>query len=240
MIRYDRNILINEIGAEGQTKLLSAKVLICGAGGLGSTVIANLAAAGVGTIGIVDNDILELSNLNRQYIHKFANIGQAKINSAKNWIQEFNPDINIKTYNVRLDENNYQSIAGEYDLIIDCFDSFESKFLLNNIALKMNKSLIAGGVTEFRGQVTTVLPHKSACLRCLLPDADPEAYVVKGVISPTVSMIASVESMEAVKLILGTGELLTNQLLVFDGLQMNFKKLKFERNKNCKWCKDYE
>ena len=126
--RYNRNILISQVGEEGQKKLARAKILVCGAGGLGSTVLANLASVGIGTIGhigIIDNDVLELSNLNRQYIHKLEDIGKVKVESAKKWIQEFNPEINVNTYQTRLDENNYQDIVKNYDLIIDCFDSFK-------------------------------------------------------------------------------------------------------------------
>jgi len=200
--RYNRNILVPQVGEEGQKKLSQAKVLVCGAGGLGSTVLANLASVGIGTLGIIDNDVLELSNLNRQYIHKFANIGKVKVESAKQWINEFNPEINVNTYPIRLDENNYGEIVKDYDFIMDCFDSFQSKFLLNKIALQTGKTLIHGGVTEFFGQVTVIVPGKTACLNCIL--SEPDANVVKGVLSPAVTTIASIEAMEAVKLILNS------------------------------------
>lgn len=234
--RYNRNILINDIGEEGQKKLLASKVLVLGAGGLGSTVIANLAAVGVGNIGIVDNDKLELSNLNRQYIHKFENIGKIKVESAKEWIQSFNPDISVKIYPIRLGENNYKEIVDEYDLIVDCFDSFKSKFLLNAIAIKSGKTLIHGGVTEFYGQVTTILPGKTACLACIIPDFDTSAYVVKGVLSPAVTTIASIEAMEVVKNLLNIGETLQNTLLTYNGLHMEFKKIRLNKNPQCPLC----
>lgn len=232
--RYNRNILIEKIGEEGQEKLAQAKILVCGAGGLGSTVLANLASVGIGTIGIVDNDVLELSNLNRQYIHKFDAIGGIKVESAKKWINEFNPEINVKTYQTRLDENNYQDIVKDYDFIMDCFDSFKSKFLLNKIAVQTGKTLIHGGVTEFFGQVTTIVPGRTACLKCILPDED--AYVVKGVLSPAVTTIASIEAMEAVKYILKTGQSLENRLLSYDGLNMTFKTINISKNPNCGLC----
>jgi molybdopterin/thiamine biosynthesis adenylyltransferase len=234
--RYNRNILVDSVGEEGQKDLLSSRILIAGAGGLGSTVIANLAAVGIGTIGIVDNDKLELSNLNRQYIHKFENIGTSKVESAKEWISQFNPDINVKTYNLRLDENNYKDIVGEYDIIVDCFDSFNSKFLLNKICIEQNKPLIHGGVTEFFGQVMTIIPHQSACLACLIPDYDINTYVIKGVISPAVSTIASIQSMEAVKVILGIESSLVNELLTYDGKKQEFRKIKIHQNKDCPLC----
>lgn len=232
--RYNRNILISQISEEGQKKLSKAKILVCGAGGLGSTVLTNLASVGIGTIGIVDNDILELSNLNRQYIHKFDNIGKIKVESAKNWINEFNPEINVNTYQTRLDENNYQDIVKDYDLIMDCFDSFKSKFLLNKIAVQTGKTLVHGGVTEFYGQVTTIIPGKTACLNCILPEEDK--YFVKGVLSPAVATIASIEAMEAVKVILNLGERLENRLLSYDGLNMKFKTINISRNAHCKLC----
>lgn len=232
--RYNRNILIEKIGEEGQEKLAQARILVCGAGGLGSTVLANLASVGIGTIGIVDTDVLELSNLNRQYIHKFDAIGGIKVESAKKWINEFNPEINVKTYQTRLDETNYQDIVKDYDFIMDCFDSFKSKFLLNKIAVQTGKTLIHGGVTEFFGQVTTIVPGRTACLKCILPDED--AYVVKGVLSPAVTTIASIEAMEAVKYILKTGQSLENRLLSYDGLNMNFKTINISKNPNCDLC----
>lgn len=232
--RYNRNILVEQIGEEGQKKLKQAKVLVCGAGGLGSTVLANLASLGIGTIGIVDNDVLELSNLNRQYIHKFTNIGKVKVESAKKWIAEFNPEITVNTYEIRLSEENYRDIIKDYDLIMDCFDSFKSKFLLNKIAVETGKTLIHGGVTEFFGQVTTIVPHKTACLNCIL--ADDSSYMVKGVLSPAVTTIASIEAMEAVKVILNIGERLEDRLLSYNGLTMQFKTIKLSRNLHCKLC----
>lgn len=237
MERYNRNILVPQVGEEGQEKLANAKVLVCGAGGLGSTVLANLASLGVGTIGqigIIDNDVLELSNLNRQYIHKFENIGKVKVESAKQWINEFNPEINVKTYQTRLDENNYSEIVKDYDFIMDCFDSFKSKFLLNEIAINTGKTLIHGGVTEFYGQVTVIVPGKTACLKCILPEEG--GYVVKGVLSPSVSVISSLEATEAVKLILNTGERLENRLLSYNGLTMQFKTINIAKNPNCDLC----
>lgn len=232
--RYNRNMLVPQVGEEGQAKISNAKILVCGAGGLGSTVLANLASLGVGTIGIVDNDVLELSNLNRQYIHKYENLGKVKVDSAKQWINEFNPAINVKTYQTRLDENNYSEIVKDYDFIMDCFDSFKSKFLLNEIAIKTGKTLVHGGVTEFYGQVTVVVPGKTACLKCILPEEG--GYIVKGVLSPSVSIISSIEATEALKLILNVGDRLENRLLSYDGLKMQFKTINIAKNPNCELC----
>lgn len=235
--RYNRNILISQIGEEGQKKLAQAKILVCGAGGLGSTVLTSLSSLGIGTIGqigIIDNDVLELSNLNRQYIHKFDTLGKSKVESAKKWINEFNPEINVITYPIRLDEENYSDIVKDYDFIMDCFDSFKSKFLLNKIAVQTGKTLIHGGVTEFFGQVSVIVPRKTACLSCILPEED--AYIVKGVLSPAVSTIASIESMEAVKYILKIGENLENKLLSYNGLTMQFKTINIAKNDSCSLC----
>lgn len=233
MDRYNRNIIIENISKAGQKKLLASRVLVAGCGGLGSTVIANLASLGVGHIGLVDNDCLELSNLNRQYIHKLSAIGELKTKSAKKWIEQYNKDIEVETFEKRLNKENFSEIVKDYDYIVDCFDSFQSKLLLNDIALMAQKILISGGVCEFKGQVMTIIPQQSACLRCLFPEADKVDYQVKGVISPTVSTIASIESMELVKLILNQGELLTNKMLVFDGLNMKFKIVNAKINANC-------
>lgn len=231
--RYNRNILVPEVGIKGQKKLSDAKVLVCGAGGLGSTVIVNLASLGVGHIGIIDNDTVELSNLNRQYIHNLSSLKHPKTDSAKAWVQNYNRDIQTETFKIRLDKKNYIDIVAKYDILADCFDSFESKFLLNDIALDTEKPLVHGGVTEFRGQVMTVIPRKTACLRCVFPQ-DEQEYAVKGVVSPAVAAIASIESMEVLKLILNIGMLLTDKMLVFDGLRMNFKTINVERAKNCR------
>ena len=229
MQRYSRNILL--IGNQGQTKLLKSKVLICGCGGLGSTVIMNLAGSGVGTIGLIDDDVVEVSNLNRQFIHK--NIGEDKVTSAKKRILEYNPEITVNTYKIRLDQNNYQSIVKDYDVIIDCFDSYKSKFLLNDIAVETGKTLIHGGVTEYFGQVTVIKPS-TPCLRCIFPDIDLGKEVPKGILSPVVSTVASIQSMEAVKQILNTGEPLEGLLLTYNALTNDFKKLKITKNTACK------
>ena len=229
MQRYSRNILL--IKDAGQTKLLKSKVLICGCGGLGSTVIMNLAGSGVGTIGLIDDDVVEVSNLNRQFIHK--NIGEDKVTSAKKRILEYNPEITVNTYKIRLDENNYQSIVKDYDIIIDCFDSYKSKILLNDIAVETGKTLIHGGVTEYFGQVTVIKPS-TPCLRCIFSDIDLGKEVPKGILSPVVSTVASIQSMEAVKQILNTGEPLEGLLLTYNALTNDFKKLKITKNTACK------
>ncbi|EKE04101.1 MAG: UBA/ThiF-type NAD/FAD binding protein [uncultured bacterium] len=233
--RYNRNILIKAIDIDGQLKLLNSKVLICGAGGLGSTVISSLTSVGIGTIGIVDNDSIEISNLNRQFIHSFEKIGEAKVNSAKDWIGQYNPDINVKTYHVRLNLDNCDEILKEYDVIVDCFDSFESKFTLNKACVRNKKILVHGGVTEFSGQVMTILPGKTACLNCLFPEFEKNSET-KGVLSPAVSTIGSIQAMEVVKILLNFKKLLVNGFLSYDGMEHSLRKITIKQNKNCPVC----
>ncbi len=235
--RYSRNILINEISDEGQGKLLKSKVLVAGAGGLGSTVLANLASLGVGNVGIVDYDNVELSNLNRQYIHKFNNINKLKTDSAEEWLRSYNPDIKIDKYKLKLTYTNSNEIIEKYDVIIDCFDSYKSKFELNNICVKHEKPLVHAGVTEFSGQVMTIIPGKTACLYCIFTEPELGSYVLKGIISPTVSYAASVQSSEAVKVLLNLNKkLLTNCLFSFNLLDNEFRKIKMEKNPKCPAC----
>ena len=236
MDRYNRNKLIKEIGEAGQKKLEQSKVLVCGCGGLGSTVITNLASMGIGTIGIVDFDDIEVSNLNRQYLHSPENIGNKKVLSAANWIKHYNPEIDVRVFDLMLDNKNYKSVTDDFDLIIDCFDSYKSKFLLNEIAIKTEKTLIHGGISEFYGQVTVIKKGETPCLRCILPDAEVDTLFSKGTISPAVSTIASIQSMEAAKNILSTGEPLKNVLLTYNGLSSEFKKLKISKNSDCPLC----
>ncbi len=236
MERYNRNILIKEIGTKGQNILLKSKILVAGAGGLGSTVITSLACMGVGSIGIIDDDSVELSNLNRQYIHNIKSISKFKTDSAQEWVEKFNPDIEINTYRLRFD-HSYSALLSYYDLVIDCFDSYKSKFVLNDACIKKNKILIHGGVSEFYGQVLKVIPNKTACLRCLFPDKENLPNEIKGVISPSISTIGSIQSMEALKHILKLEEkALENTLLFFNGLKQSYKKIQIHKNKKCLIC----
>ena len=226
MERYNRNIAL--IGQDGQNKLLSAKVLVCGCGGLGSFVIANLAALGIGNIGLVDDDSVETSNFNRQFLHN--TIGEKKVLSAQKWINTFNPEINTKTYETRLNISNYSYIIKDYEIIVDCFDSYESKFLLNDIAVKEKKILIHGGVSEFYGQATVIKPG-TPCLRCLCDYV--EDNVPKGIISPVVSVIASIQAVEVTKQILNLPNTLEGLLLTYNGIKNEFKKLQMNKSSDC-------
>ena len=168
LTRYARNMEKEGLTLDIQERLITSKVLVMGAGGLGSGVIMNLAAIGVGQIKIVDCDVVDETNLNRQIIHKYKNIGRAKVMSAKDWIQEFNPDIKVELDKTKLHELNYFNTIENYDIIVDCFDTNEAKYMLNEIAIRHNKILVHGGVRGFRGQVTTIIPNRTGCLSCAI------------------------------------------------------------------------
>ena len=234
--RYQRNLEQDGITKEAQEKLFASRVLVMGAGGLGSGVIMNLAGLGVGQIKIIDGDILEESNLNRQIIHKYKNIGRAKVISAKDWVQEFNPDIKVELDKIRINELNYFNIIQGYDIIVDCFDSYESKYMLNEIALRHNKVLIHGGVQGFRGQVTTIVPTKTGCLSCVMQKPQTFKEEIYASISPVVNLISSLQAQEVLKVVTGVGEPLLNKILIFDGLKSEFKILNYAKNMACEVC----
>ncbi len=224
------------ISLESQQKLLKAKVLVMGAGGLGSGVIMNLAALGVGQIKVIDDGIIEESNFNRQLIHKYKNLGRAKVISAKDWISEYNPDIKVEMDKIKLNEFNYFNIIQGYDIIIDCFDNYEQKYLLNEIAIRHNKILIHGGAQGFWGQVTTIVPKKTGCLSCVMQKPKTFNKETFATFSTVVNTISALQAHEAFKIITGNGEILLNKLLVFDGLKSSFKTLTFSKNAACETC----
>jgi len=233
---FSRNILVPQVGAEGQKKISSSSVLVAGCGGLGSTVIANLCGLGVKRIGIIDDDVLELANLNRQHIHKISNIGKIKTESASDFIENYHPEIQVDSYKIRLNDKTNFDFSSEYDFVIDCFDSFKSKLDLNRQCVKHKKTLIHGGVTEFYGQVAVIIPKQTACLACLITVKEDEKQVIKGVLSPAVTAIASIQSMEAVKIMLGQPISLAGRILFYDGLRQKYKKIDAVKLNNCKVC----
>ena len=235
-LRYQRNIEKDGITEADQEKLRNARVIVMGAGGLGSGVIMNLAALGVGQIKIIDGDIIEESNFNRQIIHKYKNIGRAKVISAKDWIQEFNPEIKVELDKIRVNELNYFNIIQNYDIIIDCFDSYEAKYMLNEIVVRHKKVLIHGGVQGFRGQVTTIVPPKTGCLACVMQKPRIFREEIFASLSPVVNVVAALEAQEALKVITGVGEPLMNKLLIFDGEKSEFKTLSYSKNIACDVC----
>lgn len=239
--RYSRHIVLKEVGAKGQKKLLNAKVLIIGAGGLGSPVSMYLAAAGVGTIGIADADEVDLANLQRQIIHATKNAGKAKVLSAKETIEAMNPDVTVNTYPTFVTSKNIMDLIKDYDFIIDCTDSFPAKFLINDACVMAKKPFSHAGVIRFQGQLMTYVPGKGPCYRCIFKSPPPKDAVPTckqvGVIGAVVGVIGSLQAMEAIKYILGVGELLTGYLLTYDALKMEFRKVKLPTNtEDCEVC----
>ncbi len=240
--KYARHLALKEIGETGQEKLLNAKILIIGTGGLGSPASAYLAAAGIGTLGLVDFDKVELSNLQRQIIHMTKNIGKPKLLSAKETLSNINPDINIITYNEYLGHNNITDIINDinYDFILDCTDNFESKFLINDACVALKKPFSHGGVISFRGQTMTYIPGKGPCYRCVfvnppLDGAVPTSKQV-GIIGTSPGVIGTIQATEAIKCILHIGNPLAEHLLIYDGLKMEFRKIKISKRKGCAAC----
>ena len=241
--RYARNVIIREIGTEGQEKLLNSSVLVIGAGGLGSPAIMYLASAGVGTIGIADNDKVDLSNLQRQIIHTTKTIGTAKVSSAKQAVLARNPDIKVNTYNEFINAYNIMELIREYDFIIDATDNFSAKFLINDACVLAGKPFSHAGVIRFEGQTMTYVPGISPCYRCIFQEPPEEGTVPnckqEGILGAAAGIIGSIQAMEAVKYLLNLGNLLTGYLLVYDGLNMEFRKVKLpDRTAACPVCGD--
>jgi adenylyltransferase/sulfurtransferase len=238
--RYSRHILLDDVGIEGQEKLLTAKVLIVGAGGLGCPAALYLAAAGVGTIGIVDNDCVEVSNLQRQIAHFTKDINIPKVESAAEKMYAINPDITVKTYKDFLCADNINSIIAGYDFVIDGTDNFPTKFLVNDACVLKGIPFSHGGILRFNGQTMTVVPGESACYRCSFrepppPDAVPSCAQA-GVLGAIAGMLGTIQATEALKYITDVGELLTNRLLTFDARTLAFRNINLARQKSCPLC----
>ncbi len=228
--RYSRNILLREIGIKGQQKLLSSKVLVVGAGGLGSPAAMYLATAGVGTIGIADKDKVELSNLNRQIIHTTNKIGKDKTESAKDTINNLNLDITVNIHNGLITKQNISEIISQYDFIIDATDNFETKFLINDSCVFAKKPFSHAGVVGFQGQLMTYIPNKSCCYRCVFKEPPPKDCILScskdGILGATAGIIGTLQATEAIKYILSIGELLTGYMLTYNALTNEFRKIK--------------
>ncbi len=237
--RYDRNILLNGVGMEGQEKLLKSKVLVVGAGGLGSPVAFYLAAAGVGTLGIIDADEVDYSNLQRQIIHSTADVGRPKVLSAAKKLRELNPDLVVKDYQEKLGENNYLQIIKDYDVVVDGTDNFPTRFLINEACARYGTAYMYGGVLGYVGQAMTIIPGSSPCLRCIFP-REPGAKTPTcrevGILGAVPGVIGSLLATETVKYLLDLGELLTGRILTYDALSMQFFSVDTERNPECSTC----
>lgn len=238
--RYSRQILLQDVGVEGQQKLFNGKVLIIGAGGLGSPVALYLAAAGVGTLGIADADSVDLSNLQRQIIHFTEDVGIPKVESAAKKMRELNPDIDVRTYHEFLRAENIRDLIKDYDFVIDGTDNFAAKFLINDACVLEKIPFSHGGILRFHGQTMTVLPGESTCYRCVFTAPPPKGAVPTcsegGILGAVAGMLGTIQAAEALKFLTGAGSLLTNALLSFDAKEMNFRKVQFKRNRRCAVC----
>jgi molybdopterin/thiamine biosynthesis adenylyltransferase/rhodanese-related sulfurtransferase len=238
--RYSRHLLVPEVGEAGQFKLLDSRVLLIGAGGLGSPAAYYLAAAGVGTLGIIDADVVEESNLQRQIIHNTNRIGQYKAESARESIEALNPDVKVITYIERLDESNVARIIADYDVIIDGTDNFPTRYLLNDAALIADKPVVHGSVFRFEGQLTVFKPYEGPCYRCLYPEPPPPALAPScaeaGVLGVLPGIIGLLQATETIKLLLGIGDPLVGRLMTYDALAGEFSELHLFRDPHCPAC----
>jgi sulfur-carrier protein adenylyltransferase/sulfurtransferase len=238
--RYSRHTLIPEVGVDGQIKLLNAKVLLIGAGGLGSPSGLYLAAAGVGTLGIVDDDLVDESNLQRQVIHSLERVGTPKTESARKTIEGLNPDVNVVEHRTRLDASNILDIIGDYDILVDGADNFPTRYLLNDAAVRLRKPVVSASILTFDGQISTFIPYEGPCYRCLYPSPPPAELAPScsenGVLGVMAGIMGLLQANEVIKLAIGIGEPLVGRLLLFEALSTTFTELKVRRDPDCPVC----
>ena len=243
LIRYSRHFLLPEVGEDGQAKLLQAKVLMVGAGGLGSPAAYYLAAAGVGTLGIIDNDVVDISNLQRQILHANDRVGMPKVESAKKTLEALNPDVKVVPYQAKLTSGNIMEIIKDYDFVVDGCDNFPTRYLVNDACVLTKKPNVHGSIFQFEGQATIFYPGEGPCYRCLYPEPPPAELAPScaeaGVLGVLPGLIGVIEALEAIKLILGKGDTLIGRLLCFNTLTMEINTLKLRRDPNCPMCGDH-
>jgi len=239
--RYSRHIIMPQVGSRGQRALLDSKVLVVGAGGLGGPVALYLALAGVGTIGLVDFDVVDLSNLQRQVLHNTGTVGMPKVQSAIQTLARYNPDANVIPHEFPINSENAMELVKEYDIVVNGADNFATRYLVNDAAYLNDKPVVDGSILIFDGQVTVYQPGKG-CYRCLFPEPPPPGMVPNcaeaGVLGALTGTVGSIQATEVIKLVLGVGETLTSRLLLIDGLNMEFRVVKTRRNPNCPLCGD--
>jgi adenylyltransferase/sulfurtransferase len=239
--RYSRHIILQDVGGKGQLKLNRARVLLIGAGGLGSPAGLYLAAAGIGTIGLVDGDVVDLSNLQRQILHSTATLGQPKVESGRKTLSAINPDMTINTYHQLVNADNILPLVSQYDIVLDGSDNFSTRFLVNDACFFAKKTLISASMFRFEGQLATIKPHQGyPCYRCLYPEPPPAGLVpncqeagVLGVLAGTMGIL---QASEAIKEILGIGETIADKLLIYDALEMKFRKVGRPKDPACPLC----
>jgi molybdopterin/thiamine biosynthesis adenylyltransferase/rhodanese-related sulfurtransferase len=241
--RYSRHTLLPEVGVEGQLKLLNSKVLLLGAGGLGSPTALYLAAAGVGTIGLVDDDVVDASNLQRQVIHTTDRVGVPKTASARVAIEALNPDVKVVEHNLRLDASNILELIREYDVIVDGADNFPTRYLLNDASVRLRKPVVSASILGFEGQISTFVPHEGPCYRCLYPTPPPPELApscgANGVLGVMAGLMGLLQANEVVKLVAEIGEPLVGRLLLYDSLATSFTELKVRRDPECPICGEH-
>ncbi|PKB79623.1 MAG: thiamine biosynthesis protein ThiF [SAR202 cluster bacterium Io17-Chloro-G9] len=239
--RYSRHIIMNDVGSRGQRSLMQSKVLILGAGGLGSPSAIYLSLAGVGTVGLVDFDVVDLSNLQRQILHHTDDVGRPKLQSARDTIHAFNPDVNVVLHETRLESDNAMEIISQYDMVVNGADNFATRYLVNDACYLAGKPLVDGSILIFDGQATVFIPGEG-CYRCLFPSPPPPGMVPNcaeaGVLGALTGLVGSIQATEALKLILGIGESLSSRLLLIDALSMSFREVRLKRNPACPLCGD--
>ena len=238
--RYSRHMLVPEIGLEGQIKMLDAKVLLLGAGGLGSPTALYLAAAGIGTLGLVDDDVVDSSNLQRQVIHTTDRVGTPKTSSARVTIEALNPDVKVIEHQLRLDASNIMEIIADYDVIVDGVDNFPTRYLLNDASVRLGKPVVSASILAFDGQISTFIPHEGPCYRCLYPTPPPPELApscgAAGVLGILPGIMGLLQSNEVFKLVTGVGQPLAGRLLLFEALETSFTELKVRRDPECEIC----
>jgi adenylyltransferase/sulfurtransferase len=238
--RYSRHIILPEIGGVGQRKLFEARVLIVGAGGLGSPAALYLAAAGVGTLGLVDMDVVDLSNLQRQVLHHTPDVGKPKLDSARRKLTAMNPDLNLITHERRLMAHNALEVLGDYDIVLDGTDNFPARYLINDACVMLKKPLVHAGIFRFEGQILVIQPGEGPCYRCLFPDPPPEGMVPScqeaGILGAVAGTLGVLQATEAIKLICGIGAPLVGKLLIYDALNADFRKVRIPRDPDCAIC----
>ena len=241
--RYQRHLLLPEVGETGQQKLLDSKVLLLGAGGLGSPAGLYLAAAGVGTIGVIDMDVVDESNLQRQVLHNMDRVGERKVDSAKKTLSALNPDVAVETFDVRLGADNVLDVLDGYDLVVDGTDNFPTRYLVNDASLPKRIPVVHGSIFRFEGQVTVFDPYHGPCYRCLIPEPPPAELAPScaeaGVLGVLPGIVGSIQALEAIKMLLGLGDPLVGRLLAFDALEETFRTFKVRRDPECPACGEH-